>query len=229
MCLSLHCFQEQMAALAEHGLHGVTLEEGLRSWRENSVVLTFDDGYEDLAQVVAPELASRGWTATVFLASQCTERRGLDHLPTARLLSWSQAGDLVKAGWEVGSHSLSHRDLSRLPQKELVREIRDSRGQLEERLQSPVRSFAAPYGRVNRRVRETVARHYLRAVGTRLAEAGPDEDVYDLPRLEMWYFRNPERWRQQLAGQGQRYLRWRRMARWLGQIWRGEQPWRDWG
>lgn len=229
LCLTPECFREQLRVLAELGMRGVSLAEGVKGGPHNQVVLTFDDGYRDLLQVVAPELAIRGWTATVFLAPQCTERGWCDADSPAPLLNWAAAAELVRAGWEIGSHSLTHRDLTRLSESEVVTELRDSRSRLEDRLQTAVTSFAAPFGRATRRVRAIAAQHYRRAVSTRLAVATSADDPYDLPRLEMWYFQDPARWRAHLDGGGRFYLSWRRGWRWLGQLWRGECPWRNWG
>lgn len=229
LCLNPECFRQQLRVLAEQGMRGVSLAAGLERPAPDVVVLTFDDGYRDLMAVVAPELAARGWSATVFLAPQCTDRGWCQRDSPAPLLDWPAATELVSAGWEIGSHSLTHRDLTRLPESEIVAELRDSRSRLEDRLQSSVTSFAAPFGRATRRVRTIAAQHYRRAVDTRLAEATSADDPYALPRLEMWYFRDPGRWRAHLCGQGRFYLSWRRSWRWLGQWWRGECPWRNWG
>src|SRR5262249_3545046 len=51
----------------------------------------------------------------------------------------------------------------------------------------PVRSFAAPFGRTTAAVRTEIGRH------TTLARANRTADPIDLPRIEMWYFRNIDR------------------------------------
>ena len=86
------------------------------------------------------------------------------------------------------------------------------RDELEQKLGRPVRAFAAPYGRVNHDVLADVARTYEIGFGTRLRRALPVRDPYDVPRIEMHYFRSPRRWREFIEGasgyfQGQRVLR----------------------
>jgi peptidoglycan/xylan/chitin deacetylase (PgdA/CDA1 family) len=72
-CIAPTTFRRHMAALADCGYHIVSLAD-IAAWKrgdhglpERSVALTFDDGYEDFATVVFPELQARGWTVTVFL------------------------------------------------------------------------------------------------------------------------------------------------------------------
>jgi peptidoglycan/xylan/chitin deacetylase (PgdA/CDA1 family) len=63
-----------------------------------------------------------------------------------RMLNWDQIREMQSAGIEFGSHTVSHTILSRLPRAEMIREIRDSREELSDRLGTPVSSFAYPNG-----------------------------------------------------------------------------------
>jgi peptidoglycan/xylan/chitin deacetylase (PgdA/CDA1 family) len=67
-------------------------------------------------------------------------------------LSWDELRELAAEGWEVGSHSRTHPQLTQLDDSELDRELRDSREECEQRLVCPCTSFAYPYGDLDRRV-----------------------------------------------------------------------------
>ena len=69
-----------------------------------------------------------------------------------------------------------------------------------------VTSFAPPYGRMSPAVRAEVSRQYLAAVGTVMGRARRTSDIYDLPRIEMWYFRHERRWRAYLEGGARGYF-----------------------
>jgi len=60
-------------------------------------------------------------------------------------------------GWEIGSHSLSHANLAGLGAEALRRETEASRHELEEKLQTPVKVFAYPFGSWDAAARAAVA------------------------------------------------------------------------
>jgi peptidoglycan/xylan/chitin deacetylase (PgdA/CDA1 family) len=215
LCITPEVFRRQMECLSRLGMRAITLAQWIESdcAEEDSVVLTFDDGYKDMLTAVAPELEQRGWSATVFLACRLTDKQKAPFAPWAELLSWSDAEELVQAGWEVGSHTLTHPDLTTLTPDELETEVGDSRKEIEQRLGCPVRSFAAPCGYTSPRVTESIGRHYDTAVGTVLGVAGRKSDRLDLPRLEVHYFQSIRRFERQMRGDGGAYLALRRTLR----------------
>jgi peptidoglycan/xylan/chitin deacetylase (PgdA/CDA1 family) len=101
----------------------------------------------------------------------------------------------MSEGVELGGHSLSHADLTRIDREVAVREIAGARTRLEERTGARVRGFAPPYGKSTPDLRDEIARHYQWSVGTRMQRAGATADLFDLPRVEMWVFRELGRWR----------------------------------
>ena len=60
-------------------------------------------------------------------------------------MSAAQIQAVYAAGWEIGSHSLSHADLTARPERQKD-EIVESRRQLEALLGIPILSFAYPFG-----------------------------------------------------------------------------------
>lgn len=122
----------------------------------NGVSLTFDDGYESVYTRVFPELSERGLTATVFpvVGAVGRDNRWDVRLSLKRFkhLSWEHLSELSRGGFEIGSHTMSHRDLTRMDRPRLRSELRDSKHMLEDRLGARVRSIAFPFGRHNARV-----------------------------------------------------------------------------
>ena len=224
-------FREQMAALADSGVPVVSLDD-LREAREGgplppcSVVLTFDDAFADFAETAWPILEAHGFAAIVFVPTGhvggAEGWRGAAS-PPRRLMGWPVIRELAAAGVRFGSHSVSHPDLGRLAPDRLEEELSASRAALEDRLGRAVEHFAPPYGLTTPAVRRRIAAHYHSSVGTRLGRAGPDEDIFDLPRLEMFYFTAPRRWRRHLAGRGAAYLRARRLLRGIRDLL--QKPW----
>lgn len=217
-------FRSQVETIASMGMEAMSLERAYRhldrhgTFPENAVVLTFDDGYRDLARHALPILSAHGFTATVFLVAELVgldadEARARNADFSRDLLTWEQVGEMIRAGFEMGSHTLTHPDLTALPPDEREREIGDSRRILERRLGVPVTSLAYPYGPFNEAVREAAARHYRFACTTRLAYCAPGADAYTLPRIDMYYLQREERFAQALEGGLANWLRYRQALR----------------
>jgi peptidoglycan/xylan/chitin deacetylase (PgdA/CDA1 family) len=100
--------------------------------------LSFDDAHPSWRDVVAPVLHEVGAPATFFLTTGLVGQAGN--------LTWQDCRELHALGYAFGSHTISHRRLSDLTDAESVREIRDSRHEIEDELGAEVRDFAAPYG-----------------------------------------------------------------------------------
>ncbi len=217
-------FAAQMQALAESSLPVVSLDS-LADRRADvpsrSVAITFDDGFVDFADTAWPILRDHGFAPIVFLASgRMGERENWAgcHTPARPVMGWDRAKELAAEGVLFGAHSVTHPDLTALDPETLEHEVAGSGRDIEARLGSPVRHFAPPYGCSTPTVRHCIARHYASSVGTRLGIAGPGADIYDLPRLEMFYFTDITRWTAHLAGRGETYLTARRTLRNMRQV-----------
>ncbi len=113
-----------------------------------SVVCTFDDGYVGVLDNALPMLSRYGYTATVFV---CTDYFGKDNdwnfkdKTVRRHMNVDELNILIKAGWEIGSHGLTHRSVLRLSDDDLLRELSLSKSILEN-LFGSIDSYAYPYG-----------------------------------------------------------------------------------
>lgn len=153
---------------------------------DRTVVLTFDDGYEDFHRRAMPLLDRYGFTATLFVTTGWVQDAG--PLPAGRrpgrMLSWRQIAEAARAGVEVAAHSRLHPQLDQLPARLLREELSASKAQLEHELGAPVTGLAYPFGYSNARVREMgreLGYGYACAVGNALLSGEPD--LLALPRL----------------------------------------------
>ena len=221
-CISPELFASQMSALHHCGYHIATLGDLLEAQAgrgrlpSRCAVITFDDAFADFRSAAAPILSARDYTATVFAPTAYIGKdaswRGAGK-SGSRLLTWSEMRELLGAGFEFGSHARRHLDLTTLAPDQLRAELAESRSQLESELGAPTRFFAAPYGRINPAVRREISERYDLAVGTRLDTSTQQSDVFNLPRLEMHYFRDARLWRAFLAGRADSYFSLRQFAR----------------
>ena len=176
-------FAAQMRWLASHGYHAVSLREVYESWRGRSrlpqhpIVLTFDDGYRSVHTNALPILRSHRWSGVLNLTVR--NNGGVGGLSTWKI------HQLLAAGWELDSHSLTHPDLTRLAPGELASEVQGSRRVLLRRFRARVDFFCYPSGRYDDAVVAAVkAAGYLGATTTRhgLARA---EEAYVLARIRV--------------------------------------------
>jgi len=125
-----------------------------------SVLLTFDDGYEELYEMFTEHLAPRGIPVLVFLVTKYAGENNTWDLSLGRRpfrhLAWEQVADMAEKGACFGSHGATHIDLTRAPQRVVEEEVGESRRVLAERTGTNVRSFSYPFGRYNPSVIESV-------------------------------------------------------------------------
>lgn len=167
-----------VAQLVERLEAGAPVEPG-------TVVVTFDDGFEDNLLVAAPLLADRRLPATVYVTTGFLAG-GLPspYRVPGRMLEWRGLVDLEAAGIEVGSHAYSHRPLDELPRDQARSEIAVSKALLETALGHPVVSFAYPHGYASRWLEEQVRRCGFRsAAGVRNALSHPADNRWRMARL----------------------------------------------
>jgi peptidoglycan/xylan/chitin deacetylase (PgdA/CDA1 family) len=155
-------FAAQMRALARRGYHGVTLRQVDLYWRRGyalprrPVVISFDDGYLSDYTRAGPVLRRLHWPGVLNLE--------VDNARTRGDISVREVRALIRAGWEVDSHTVTHPDLTTLPPRRLRYELVQSRRWLRRTFKVPVDYFAYPSGQHDARVEAAV-----RAAGYRLA------------------------------------------------------------
>lgn len=147
LCLSPAKFAEQMQHLKDAGYHPITFQD-LDDWKTGlpipvkPVLITLDDGYRDNYTDAYPILKRLNLKATIFLVTGfLNEKQNLTVDMTKEML----ASGLI----QFGSHSISHSDLSTLPDERLRSEIFQSKQALESKLGVPITSFCYPSGRFN--------------------------------------------------------------------------------
>jgi peptidoglycan/xylan/chitin deacetylase (PgdA/CDA1 family) len=179
--------RRQIAKLRQWGYRlvsfGELAERAGRSDAEGLAALTFDDGFSDNLETLAPLLHEEGATATVFVVSGWL---GRSHpvAPWARIVNETELRDLHAQGIEVGAHSVTHADLSALPYEDALRELADSRNVLSGVLGVEVAVAAYPYGRASAETVRACRDASFVAACTATAR-GSWTDSHNLPRQDM--------------------------------------------
>lgn len=175
-------FAAHVRALRRAGYHAVTLQAVWDAWRHagklprKPVVLSFDDGFAGQVRDALPVLSDVGWPGVLNLE--------LGNL--AGMGGTKAVKRLVRAGWEIDSHTISHPDLTTLGPDALREEVAGSRARLRRLFDAPVRFFCYPSGRYDAAVVAAVkAAGYVAATTTELGWASPGRDPFALPRVRV--------------------------------------------
>ena len=144
--VSPDAFENQMNYLYTHGDRTNSVEQLVGAIHNGAqlpsrpILLTFDDGSETVYTEALPIMQKYGFTGTAYIV--------YNFIGAGRFMDRDQIRELYAAGWEIGSHSVSHQDLTTRPGKQ-EDEIVSSRRRLESYLGVPIRSFAYPFGAYN--------------------------------------------------------------------------------
>ncbi len=120
-------------------------------------------------------------------------------------MSWDDARALVDAGWEVGSHTCTHPDLTYSTMLRCSLSSSTRGASVEDRLGVPCRSLAYPYGRADRRVMAAARRAgYVAAAG--LPGRIHRRHRFCWPRVGVWHNDPPWSFAAKLSPWGRRRL-----------------------
>jgi peptidoglycan/xylan/chitin deacetylase (PgdA/CDA1 family) len=145
-------FRTQLQALRDQGFQTITNREladylgGVKDIPERPVLITFDDGNKSVLTAAKPVLDEFGFRANLFLITDSVGGKGN--------LTWDDAKQLAAAGWDVGSHTAGHSNLTKRGKQEsaqqhperIRREIATSYARLEEKIGTPPAALAYPFG-----------------------------------------------------------------------------------
>ena len=220
--ISVHpsAFTRHVRWLASGQVKVTSLEDLLRlPPGSDAVAVTFDDGFENFSTRAAPLLIAHGLPATLFVV---TDRAGTTNawdqhpppgIPILPLLGWAALERLAASGIGIGAHSRTHRDLTRLDGAALDDEIYGSADQCRSRLGFAPTAFAYPYGRISHAAAVRVSSAFACGCTTELRTLDLPYDAALLPRLDMYYFHQPQRLESWGTEAFARYVRLRRQAR----------------
>lgn len=176
-------FKQQLRWLDSNGYEAVTLtalelgRRGKAALPDKPVVLTFDDGLRGQYDRALPKLRKRGWPAVLFLK--------VDAL-TQGELSDEMVEEMLAAGWELGSHTITHADLAQAGPDLLAEELQGSRRELRKRFGVPVVFFCYPAGSYDAEAVAAVEdAGYRGAVTTEPGLATPGDDPFLIPRVRV--------------------------------------------
>lgn len=171
-------FEGQMRYLFENGYATITIDQ-LRDailfgamLPEKPVVISFDDGDVSVYKNAYPIMEKYGFTGVTYLVTT--------YLETPGYMKTRMVKDLIRSGWEIGSHSSRHQDVSKTTS--LDTEVVGSKADLEKMFNIEVRTFAYPFGGYNPSSMQKVSEWYSNAVGLGASTVQKESNLYYLWR-----------------------------------------------
>ncbi len=137
-------FDAQLSWLQRQGYHSIT-QTGLfdalyygKALPAHPMILSFDDGYEDMYTDALPALLAHHYRAVFYIISGMI---GGSHM------TWQQVRKLAQDGMQIGSHTIHHVNVGQPPAWTSTQaELLLSKQTLETKLGQPVQFFCYPSG-----------------------------------------------------------------------------------
>ncbi|MBV7316946.1 polysaccharide deacetylase family protein [Shewanella sp. NIFS-20-20] len=184
-------FRQQMQYLKDNGFTVIQLSALVDAIRQQtplankSVVITFDDGYQDIAANAHPILAEFGFPYTLFVAIEPIEKG------YRNMMDWATLAALAKEGAEIANHSYGHEYLVRMSAGETATQWLARVSDNIERTEATIlahtgqshKTLAYPYGEYNADLQEWLAQQGYIALGQQSGAAGWSSGLTALPRF----------------------------------------------
>lgn len=138
--LSEQQFEEQMEFLCQNNYKSLSLNSlfNMDTNYEKGVVITFDDGLEGNYNYAFPILKKFNLTATIFII--------VGQISSNNYMNWEQLDELCRSGISIQSHTMTHRSLKNLNEREVFYELAESKKIIEENLCQCVNYLSLPHG-----------------------------------------------------------------------------------
>lgn len=177
--LSVDDFKQQVDWLEENDYTAVTLVQVQDAWfdgatlPEKPIVLSFDDGYLGQYLDAMPILKEKGWAGQLNLKAEGSD------------LSSKQVKKMIRAGWEIASHTITHPDLPSISAEQLRTELVDSKKMLERDLGVPIHNFCYPAGQYDETVVAAVEAAGYRGATTVDPGLADRNEPFELKRIRI--------------------------------------------
>ncbi|MSR76131.1 MAG: polysaccharide deacetylase family protein [Candidatus Ryanbacteria bacterium] len=184
--IAIKDFTYHVEYLAARGYRFVKFSE-LASAQGRVAAIYFDDGFHDIFTNAKQILEQKNIPATLFVTTAYADGAR----DPASYASWDEIAALG-GDWEIGSHSVSHRKLTKISKEEVRQEMAESKRIIEAKIGRIVTVFSYPHGRASGET-EVIAREVGYAMTTAsksFYKVRPDPD----DSLEVFYWKTLKLW-----------------------------------
>lgn len=186
-------FEEHLDYLEDEGFQVITTKRMLAAIKnskplpEKAIAIHFDDAYESVYTHAYPQLKSRNWPFSIFVATEAIDKKFNGYM------TWQQLTEVAEYGAEIGGHSVSHTHLVRRLDGEwswqwrsrVSNEIDAGIIRIQEKLGTQVELFAYPYGEFNDDLVKMLEKRNVYGLAQHSGAVGPLTNFYAIPRYPM--------------------------------------------
>ena len=189
--VSINSFEIQMKLMKKMGYQTINFSGLNKNIKKKKFIITFDDGYENLIINAFPILKKLGFSATCFIVTSMLNKYNMwdenrDDYKKIKLMNIDQIYEWVSHGFEIGSHTKDHLDLTSLDINKKKEQIIDSKNFIKDNLGIKLASFAYPFGSFDDETIKIVKENYEYAVTTKSSKDNPNKfDNMKLPRISI--------------------------------------------
>jgi len=141
----VNVFRKQIAYLDAKRIKTLTIDELFIKESfdqgEETICLTFDDGWRGNYLYGYPILQEYGLKATFYIAT--------DLIGKPFYMTWEDIKEMAASGMSIQSHTVTHQPLAHMGVERVLFELSESKRVIEERLGQEVRHLSLPHGSKN--------------------------------------------------------------------------------
>lgn len=198
-------FESQLIYLSKNGYSTITMQMLYDYYiygnpiPKKSVLLTFDDGYQDNFDTALPLLKKYKMSGVVFpISNWINKSNDWENFNNAATTTMSYESLIAwqNSGMEIASHTANHPFLAKCQSSDLKKELQESKSILEKRLHTPINFLCYPYGSLNAEVISEVKQAGYIGAFAIFADAPIWKiNIFALPRIpiqshqKMWEFK----------------------------------------
>lgn len=183
-------FEKQMNFMNRNNYKTTSLNN-LDDLDQNSkyFIITFDDGYEDVYYNALPILKKFGFTSICYFVTDLIGHYNIwdknkKDFKQLKLMDIDKINFWLKSGMEIGAHTSTHKNLSKLNYIQKKIEILSPKKFFKKKFSIDISSFSYPFGKFDNESVNLVKENYINAVTTKRSRYKNNKfDKYMLPRV----------------------------------------------
>ena len=169
--VSIESFKRQMHLMKTMGYQTIKFNK-LKENNKKKFIITFDDAYESVFINAFPILKKLGFNAYCFIVANKIGDynewdKHKDKFKKMKIMDVEQIKEWLISGFNIGSHSLDHVDLTKLSRNDKIDQIVNSKKHLNNLFNTKIDTFAFPFGSYDDETQNIIIEYYDYAVTTK--------------------------------------------------------------